>query len=462
MTRAAPARRAAYDALRAVISGRLDLPDAVARVRDRLTDERDRSLASEIASGTLRWMGALDAVIQAYTRRPPAGLDAEVLDILRLGAYQLLHLERVPPHAVVSDAVELAREARKSSATALVNAVLRRIDRERDRLPLPIRPDPAERGRAEDYLSLTLSHPRWLATRWLDRVGFEAAEAWAIFDNQPAPLTLRANTLVNGRDELARQLEALRVGTTPARFAPHGLYVTGGSPFGTPLFERGAFLIQDEASQLVAEVAAARPGERVLDACASPGGKTVAMAGSMEDRGTLVAGDKRSRRVRLLAQTVTRSCARAVRLVRADADALPFGPVFDLVLLDAPCSGLGTLRRDPEIRWRRAETDLTALAEAQRRMLESAAAAVRPGGRVVYATCSSEPEENEDLVSAFLAEHPEFDVEAPPSGTGSAIDFRAFTTPAGFFRTWPHVHGLESFFAAVLRRRRFLVNPKHL
>lgn len=453
MSAVAPARRAAYTVLRAVTSGRSDLPDALARARERLTDERDQALTAVIAAGTLRWQGALDAVIEAFGRRAASRLDPEVLDILRLSAYQLLHLDRVPARAVVNDAVELAREQKKSSASTFVNALLRRIDRERARLPLPPRPERGDPDGALEYLSVTLSHPRWLVERWLLRVGFEAAEGWARFNNAAAPLTLRANTLVTTREALVDRLAAHGVAVSPTRFAPAGLLVQAGNPLKTPLVDEGAFFVQDEASQLVAIVARARPGERVLDACASPGGKTVAMAADMGNQGVVVAGDVRGRRVELLKETVARSGATSVRVARLDAAALPFGPVFDLVLLDAPCSGLGTIRRDPEIRWRRTAADLPSLVGAQRRMLDGAAGVVRPGGRVVYATCSSEPEENEDLVAAFLADHPAFEVEAPELSVALGAGAAPLITDAGFLRTWPHAHGLEAFFAAVLRRR---------
>jgi 16S rRNA (cytosine967-C5)-methyltransferase len=212
--------------------------------------------------------------------------------------------------------------------------------------------------------------------------------------------------------------------------------------------------VQDEASQLVALAAGAKPGERVLDACASPGGKTLAMAAGMEDRGSIVAGDVRGRRVDLLRETVSRGGARSVRVARFDAAALPFRDEFDLVLLDAPCSGLGTIRRDPEIRWRRVAEDLPVLAATQRRLLERAAACVRPGGRLVYATCSSEPEENELVVQDFLAAHPDFSSEPVALDRLATLPSHPLVSPAGYLRTRPDLHGLEAFFAARLRRLR--------
>ena len=202
----APAREAAYEALRAVSTESADLPHALARARTRLPDERDRALAGEIVTGTLRWQGAFDHVIAALSRRPVTRLDPEVLDILRSAIFQLLHLDRVPASAVVSDAVNMTRKAGKKSAGPLVNALLRRVSRERDHLPLPERPDAADdRDAALDYLAITLSHPRWLAARWLDRYGFAATEAWLQFNNRPAPLTIRANTAADLRPRARRR-----------------------------------------------------------------------------------------------------------------------------------------------------------------------------------------------------------------------------------------------------------------
>ena len=280
----APARLAAYDVLRAVSTRRADLPAALVRARSHLHDERDRALAGEIATGTLRWQGTFDVLIAAHARRPLATLDAEVVDILRLTLFQLLHLDRVPASAAVNDAVHLTKKAGKTSAAPFVNALLRRASRERDRLPLPPRAIGDAAGEV-DYLEQTLSHPRWLVERWRTQYGFEAAEAWCRFDNEPAPLSLRANRLRIGRDDLGQALRQEGVDTEPAPYAPDGLIVTRGNPLLSPLASQGLFVVQDEASQIVGEVAAARPGERILDACAAPGGKTLAMAAAMGNAG---------------------------------------------------------------------------------------------------------------------------------------------------------------------------------
>ena len=447
----APARIAAYHALRAIDLERADLPTALAHSRQYLPDERDKGLAAEIVAGTLRWQRALDHVIVHFARRALSTIDPEVVSILRLSLYQILYLDRVPASAVVDDAVDLARGARKRSATGFVNAVLRNTVRQRTRLPFPARPDSAvDRGEALAYLGITHSHPEWLVARWLDRYGYAATERWVRFNNDTPRLTLRANRLRVTRDAAAAAFAADDIETEPTLHAPDGLVVTSGNPLRRP--HDGSFFVQDEASQLVSLVVDAQRGERILDLCASPGGKTTAMAADMGNTGSIVACDVRPRRMSLLHETVRLSGAAHIHLVQVAPDGpLPFGIAFDRVLVDAPCSGLGTIRRDPDIRWRRHEADLAVLARAQVALLSRAAESVGAGGRLVYATCSSEPEENEDVVDAFLARHPDFAlVDLRTSG----MPFPApLIDPQGMMRTLPSEHALEAFFAAALHRQ---------
>jgi 16S rRNA (cytosine967-C5)-methyltransferase len=450
----APARIAAFDILSAVSAGNADLPSAIAFTRAGLQDDRDRALAAEIATGVQRWRAALDHLIVTFSKRPLNRLDSEIVEILRLSAYQLLHLTRVPAAAVVDDAVDLAKRAGKKSASGFVNAVLRTISRRRLDLPLPPRPaDPADREATLDYLSTTLSHPRWLASRWLDRYGLDATEAWMQFNNSAAPLTLRVNPLRIAAADLVKRLDDEDVRVRPGAYAPGALIVEDGHPLRGDGLEQGWFVVQDEASQLVAMLAGARPGLRVLDACASPGGKTTAMAAAMNGDGWIVASDLRDRRIQLLRRTVATAGATNVAIVRADLRVpLPFTRPFDLVVVDAPCSGLGTLRRDPDIRWRRHERDLPSLAAAELTMLQRAADAVAVNGRLVYATCSSEPDENDGIVDAFLATTPEF---SPLDARAAAPDLPPeVVDDRGRLRTEPHRHGLDAFFGAVFTRRR--------
>ncbi len=449
----APARRAAHRVLRSVHAGRADLSTSLARARRPLDDVRDRALAGEIAAGTLRWRAALDHLLGQVSSRPIDGLDPDVRDLLRAAAYQLRWLERVPARAVVHDAVALAREVATRGADRFVNGVLRTLSDARRPTSLPAAPDASagatDRRAVLDYLSVTQSHPRWLVERWLERYGLEAVSSWVRFNNEPPPVTLRANQLKGSRRDLADRLAACGVQTTPARWAPDALHATTGLPLATPLADEGRLLLQDEAAQLIAVLVDAVRDSRVLDVCAAPGGKAVGLAGAMANRGQLVAADLRPRRLALLATTLARCDVRCGHLVRLDGTApLPFAAVFDRVLVDAPCSGLGTLRSDPDIRWRHAPEDLRPLAARQLTLLTQAAAAVRPGGRIVYATCSSEPEENEEVIGLFQRTHPDFTVVAPTEPR-----LVPFIDTAGHFRTFPFRDGLQAFYAAALHRR---------
>jgi 16S rRNA (cytosine967-C5)-methyltransferase len=453
-----PARVAAFRALRLLSDSPIDLGEALRRARDPLSDPRDRALATDLVTGTLRWRGALDYQLAQRLARPLARTDAVVVDALRLGAYQLLYLDRVPAAAVVHDSVEIVKRFRVASAASLVNAVLRRLARDRGALIWPERPglatgEPLRKAWIE-HLSVAQSHPAWLVGRWIDRYGASGAAAWLTFNNAPPPLTLAPNRLRVNRDQLAASLAGEGIVTIPTTIASHGLTTREARVLGSDAFRRGDFLLQDEASQIIPELAAHRSG-RMLDACAAPGGKTLTLAAAAGTAGLVVATDVRPRRVRLLAQTMTRVGAKQVRIVQIEPQrAFPFAAsAFDTVLVDAPCSGLGTLRREPDIRWRRTPADLPTLAQAQRDLLTRASAVVRPGGWLVYSTCSGEPEENEDVVRGFLEAHPAFatvpltDIpDLPPA-------ISVLSTHEGYLRTTP-IHGLEAFFGAVLQRTR--------
>jgi len=450
----APARRAALDVLTAVVADGADLPDAIARVRSTLDDERDRALLVELTTGTLRWLGEIDFVLSGASSRPLGGLDAVVRDILRLAVYQLLHLDRVPAAAVVDDAVSMVRAAKKSSAAGFANAVLRRISRSRGALGLPLRP--AVLGADEAtlaYLSTTLSHPRWLVERWVTRFGPDATERWLQFNNAPAPLTLRAHAPAGERTRVAQLLRDGGVETQPTRYAPDGLTILAGQPRALP--HGHSFVLQDETSQLVGLLATGTHAARALDACAAPGGKTLIMRNGLPSRTLLVAADVRPRRIRLLRETLSAADATDVAVVQLDLrDPLPFGPVFDMVLVDAPCSGLGILRRDPDIKWRRQPQDLEAFARSQLRMVRHAAAVVAPGGRLVYSTCSSEPEENEAVVESLVAGSTFSVVGASDVRQLLPAPAQMLVNDRGYFQTWPWRDGLEAFFGAVLQQTR--------
>ncbi len=425
----APARRTAADALALIDAGDLDMGSAIARVRLALHDERDRALLLEIVAGTLRMRAAIDHQLALRVKRPLQKLDAAVLRVLRMSGFQLIYLTRLPASAVINDAVELTRRSGKSSAAGLTNAVLRSLSSDRDALSWP------SRENASEFLSVVHSHPRWLVERWLERYGEPSTETWLKFNNEPAALCLAVNRHLTSREAVASELAADGVTTEPTSRAAHGLRVIEGRPLTAPSFTAGHFIVQDEASQLIGELATPAPGAKVLDLCASPGGKTLAISADAGPAGLVIATDVRPQRVRLLAGTLARCKASNTRVVHIPANGpLPFRPgAFDLVLIDAPCSGLGTVRRDPDIRWRRSPDDLGRFAAAQGELLARAADLVTPGGRLLYSTCSSEPEENADVVAAFLKERKDFTHEQS-------------------HETLPFRDGLEAFFATVLRR----------
>lgn len=425
----APARRAAVDALALIDAGELELGAAVARIRPTLEDERDRALLLELVAGTLRMRNAIDYQLAPRVNRPLEKLDAAVLRILRVSGFQLLFQSRLPAAAVINDAVHLTRRAGKSSAAGLTNAVLRTLSRNRHRLEWPARDQPIE------HLSVVHSHPRWLVERWLARYGSAETESWLAFNNQPPPMCLAVNRTRTNRDALAKELADAGIVTRPTARAANGLEVVEGRALNTSAFNEGRFVVQDEASQLIGELADVSAGDRVLDLCASPGGKTLALSAAVGQSGTVVAMDVRANRVRLLMRTIERCGVTNVAVVHGPADeALPFRiEAFALVLVDAPCSGLGTVRRDPDIRWRRTPDDLPRFAASQRTLLSRAADLVKPGGRLIYSTCSSEPEENEEVVASFLRDREDY----APERTHQTLPFR---------------DRLEAFYGAVLRR----------
>jgi 16S rRNA (cytosine967-C5)-methyltransferase len=428
-------RLAALQVLLAIERGHTTLAAELERAHSRIDDERDRALLVELTTGVLRWRAALDHLLSQRSKRPIAKLDPGVRAALRLGAYQLEHLDRIPAHAVLNEAVGLVRHLVGESATGFANAVLRSFQRDRATLQLPGNPG-AGGARADQlrYLTIALSHPVWLVERWLDRWGFEATATWCEFNNHPPAVSVRPIAGVR-RERLVEILRAAGVDATVSPIVPTALHLAPGTLGGIPPAIRDQFLVQDEGSQLVAHRVQAGAGESVLDLCASPGGKTMILREAVGENGVVIACDFRPARVELLKRMlVTRRVGASI--VRLDAAApLPFRAVFDRVLIDAPCSGLGTIRRDPDVKWSRKPEDLERFATEQLRMLVQAAEVVKPGGALVYATCSSEPDENEQVVARFLEARPDFAIDAE-------------------MRTLPFRDALDAYYVATLVRHR--------
>ena len=445
MTAVAPAR-----AVAARVLERVERDDAFAELvldaelAERPASARDVGLATEIVYGTLRWQRYLDWILAPHSRRRLDTLDARVRVLLRMTAYQTVFLERVPAFAAVSDAVTLARDRRARGSPEFVNAVLRSFVRRRPREREPAAPhDPV------DALATRCSFPTWLAARWVARYGPEDAQALMLALNARPPLTLRTNTLKTTREALAARLRDEHRESTATSYAPEGLVIAPGAgpPAAWPEFREGLFAVQDEAAMLVSRLLAPAPGETIVDACAAPGGKTTHLAQLMENRGRVLALDPQPGRLERVVEAATRLGASIVEILpgTVEARAHEHADACDGVLVDAPCSNLGVVRRNPEVKWRRHPEDLAASAARQRAILGAAATMVRRGGRLIYATCSLEPEENDDVVRAFLENRPDFAIEAPRSFT-LALD------ADGVLRCLPHRHGTDGFTAVRFRR----------
>lgn len=438
-----PARRAAFDILNQIESRRAFADVLIAALPESDLSREDRALTQEIVLGVLRWRRSLDYFIERYSSRSIAKLDLPVLIALRIGLYQLRHLERIPQSAAVNESVNLVKRARVASSAPMVNAVLRRAVRSRDEKAGSDIDDPLER------VSVELSHPRWLLERWRETLSDSEVQLLATANNSPPPTALRINTLHNSTNDIVSALEADGVTVRKSIVALDAWVVESGpaAPL-VNLARHGAIYFQDEASQLVSLLLDPRPGDRILDLCAAPGSKTSHLAALSNDSGWIIAGDRYVHRLTTLREACRRLDLKSVDALALDATGqLPFPSdfIFKRVLVDAPCSGTGTLRANPEIKWRLQKDDIERLAELQLKLLFRASASLEIGGRLVYSTCSLEREENESVVSRFLNSSSMYRQIVPDAPSG-------LITADGFVRTWPHRDGADGFFAAVLER----------
>jgi 16S rRNA (cytosine967-C5)-methyltransferase len=441
---ASPARVAAYEILLRVEQEGSYAADLLHSSRLKRFSGADKALATELVMGVLRWRARLDQSLASACSQPLVKLDPEVLTALRLGAYQLGYLERVPARAAVHESVELAKRAKKRSAAPLVNAVLRKIAGGRKELPA----GPFAEGANTRNLADRYSHPLWLVERWAENFGVSTAVRICEFDQSVPVTALRLAAEVTD-DDLRR--EGIEV--APGALLKPARRVVSGDVTQSKAFAAGRVAIQDEASQLVAALVGT--GARILDCCAAPGGKTAALA-ERNPRATIVAAELHPHRARTLRR---RAPAANVRVIVADALALPLDLQFDRVLADVPCSGTGTLARNPEIKWRLVPGDLADLHRKQVAILRAALDRVAPGGRLVYSTCSLEPEENADVVREALAARAEFqwidcreELRRLKSAGELAWDDPDSLAHEGFLRTVPGVHPCDGFFAAVIER----------
>lgn len=417
-----PARLAAFRILQQVETGAFS--SVLLAAEEPSLQPLDRALCHELVLGVLRWQLFLDRVIEHFSKRRVESLDAAVRIALRLGLYQLRFLTRIPASAAVNESVSLVRAARLSSATAFVNALLRRAIREAEYDPVVDVSDPLEK------IAVSTSHPVWLIERWTNQFGADEAEAFARANNAVPPTSFRVVANRANQSKVLSKLSVAGAALESSDIVDGAWRVSGATSLLREMSAAGEIYLQDEASQLVAHAMNVKRGERVLDLCAAPGGKTTLMADRAGDKAFIVAADRSITRMATVISTMQLHELESLTPLILDAtEQLPFKrESFDRVLVDAPCSGTGTLRSNPEIRWRLAPTDFASFAQQQKRILSSAVDVLKPGGRLVYSTCSVEREENEEVIETL------------------------YLNVIKTLRTWPHREGADGFFVGIFQK----------
>lgn len=422
-----------------------DILDDMLR-RSRL-DERDRALSTELAYGALRWRGRIDWILDRCVQRGIGSLTPWIRNILRLGVYQLLMMDQIPDAAATHEMVELAKRYGHAGTARLTNAVLRTVIRRREEFETPPRfADPVM------DLCVRYSYPRWLIQRWVDRYGHEEAAALCEAGNRPPPVVIRSNRLKTTAAALADRLKAQGVEARSGRYLQDFLTLSApGDVRRLAGFSEGWFQVQDESAGLAVRLLDPQPGETVVDLCCAPGGKTIYIAELMRNRGCIVGADLSPVRLRRLQEHARRMGVDRVIPVAMDGQTPGLRIQVDRVLVDAPCTGLGTVSRRAELRWRRQPEDIVEAQKLQQALIEQGAGLVRPGGVLVYSTCTIEPEENEAVILAFRERHPEFRVERPEAWPAACS---ALIGADYIVRTLPSAHGIDGSFAVRLRREK--------
>ncbi len=452
-----PARQIAFEVLRSVESEGAFASDLLhARLTEK-TKREDAALATELSLGVFRRRRLLDFLLQRALQLPIEKLDLEVLLALRLGLYQMRYLERVPVSAAVNESVEMVKLARKRSAASLVNAVLRRAASEAREPVEKLLPPGLPRA---EHLGILHSHPTWLVERWIARFGGEDAVSLLEANNRAANVVCAVHDPAR-HAEILRSFAESKILVKPGRLLREALLVDGGNPARSEAFRSGWISIQDEASQLVPLLLAVERGQSVLDVCAAPGGKTATLARAAGPDALVVAADLHEHRLRALRAQMKRLGLEHVCTVSLDAtSSFPFRKCFDRILVDAPCSGTGTLARNPEIRWRLRPADLDEFHRRQVALLALALEHLAPGGELAYSTCSLEPEENEQVVSEALRTRE--DIRFIPGAETAArlaphlvagVSAASLFHEQSFFRTFPPVHRADGFFAVAIQKK---------
>jgi 16S rRNA (cytosine967-C5)-methyltransferase len=449
-----PARKIAFEVLLRVDCESSYASDLLHSRLDSEVSPRDAALATELVMGSLRWQRLLDFFASQYARRLADSLDGEVRVALRIGIYQLRFLTRIPEHAAVNESVEFVKRGKKRSAAAFVNAVLRRAAREKNQ---PVANFLPEGMTAAERIAILNSHPTWLVERWLERFG-EPKTLELLEANNRAPLPAFAFIGAGSSEEAIRVMNKSGLDVEPGRFMRQAVILPGGSRANQNLPHEKCLAMQDEASQMIPLLLGVENGQSILDLCAAPGGKTVLLAWAAGGTGFIVAADRYEHRLHKMRDRWRLANSSNIFLIALDGTApLPFNLKFERILVDAPCSGTGTLARNPEIRWRLRKDDLDDLHRKQVALLVCALDCLAPGGRLVFSTCSLEPEENDQVVSEVLRARPEFrTVRAvvPRGELADGVSPDTLIASDGTFRTFPPEHHTDGFFAALITRKQ--------
>jgi len=408
----------------------------------------DTAFITELVYGCVKWRMTLDWVIEQFSSVKLKKISPWVMNILRLGVYQLLYMDKVPDSAACNESVKLSRRYGHDAASGFVNAVLRNVSRNKTGIRYPDR-----ESDIENYLAVRYSHPKWMVSEWLGRYGKEFTEALLKSNNEIPDFTVRANTLKTTPEELIKELERAGIEAVEGRYVPEAVIIRSPGPLpAMEAFRKGLLQVQDESSMLVSRILDPKPGELVLDVCAAPGGKASHIAQLMHDEGRVVARDIREHRIRLVNEVKERLGIRIISAEVFDAETFDedYAEKADRVLVDAPCTGLGILRRKPDIKWTRKPEDIKNLAALQSRMLEVSSRYVKRGGVIAYSTCTVMKEENEDVVKGFLEKRDDFRA-ADISATVPA-ELQRPSLKDGYIRLFPNVEGVDGFFIAKLQR----------
>lgn len=403
----------------------------------------DRALCTELVNGCVRWQSRIDWVLTGFYHGEFTKCLPLVKNSLRIALYQMLFLSKIPAPAAINESVEIVKGFKGERHAGIVNGVLRNVLRNLTNIRYPAREE-----NEVLYLSIVYAHPQWMVRRYLERMGSEAAEALLNANNQRPMLTMRVNLLKTSVQAVRDYLTAQEIKHEVGTMHTSSVLITSLRDIrNTPLFEEGQVSIQDASASLVVQLADPKPGMLVYDLCAAPGGKSVYCGELMQNKGRVVALDKYESKLRLISDNASRAGVTIVETVHGDAREFKPKEQADLVLVDAPCSGLGTLQKKPDIKWRRDLDDVRSMSKIQFTMLDHAASLVKPGGTLVYSTCTIEPEENMGTVERFLASHPEFELEPAEYFLQEPV------CKDGYLQTFPHIHKMDGAFGARLRKK---------